>query len=164
MGHLLANLVCIFVKATGWIKRDTKIPGWSRTWYIGWIEGLTHWGRETYICVGKWTIITSDSGLSPGRHQAIIWTNAGILLTGPLGTNFSEILIVIQTFSFKKMDLKISSAKWRPFCLGLNVLRPVPEGFVVTMHERAWEHQVWWDVLVWHSFYVQGLILLIQIT
>ena len=46
------------------------------------------------------------------------------LLIGPLGTNFSEILIEILTFSFKKMRLKESSAKWRPFCLGLNVLIP----------------------------------------
>ena len=64
----------------------------------------------------------SDNGLSPGRRQAIIWTNAGILLIGPLGSNFSEILIGIQTFSSTKMHLKMSSAKWRPFCLSLNVL------------------------------------------
>ena len=83
---------------------------------------LTHWGRVTHICVTKLTIIGSDNGLSPGRRQAIIWTNAGILLIEPLGTNFSEILIGIQSFSFKKMRLKMSSAKWRPFCLGLNVL------------------------------------------
>ena len=76
----------------------------------------------THICVGKLTIIGSDNGLSPGRRQAIIWTNDGILLIGPLGTNFSEILIEIHTFSFKKMHLKMSSWKWRPFCLGLNVL------------------------------------------
>ena len=76
----------------------------------------------THICVGKLTIIGPDNGLSPGRRQAINWTNAGILLTGPLGTNFSEILIGIQTFLFKKMHLKMPSAKWRPFCLGLNVL------------------------------------------
>ena len=56
------------------------------------------------------------------RRQAIIWTNAGILLIGPLGTNFSEIWIRIQTFSLKKIHLKMSSAKWRLFCLGLNVL------------------------------------------
>ena len=70
----------------------------------------------------NWVIIGSDNGLSPVRRQAIIWTNAWILLIGPLGTNFSEILIEIQTFSFKKMHLKMSSAKWRPFCLGLNEL------------------------------------------
>ena len=83
---------------------------------------LTHWGRVTHICVSKLTSIASDNGLSPGRRQAIIWTNAGILLIEPLGTNFSEILIEIHTFSFKKMHLKMSSVKWRPFCPGLNVL------------------------------------------
>ena len=84
---------------------------------------LSHWGRATHICVNKLTIIGSDNGLSPGRRQAIIRTNAGILLIGPIGTNFSEILIKIHTFSFKKMNLKMSSGKCRPSCLGLNVLR-----------------------------------------
>ena len=83
---------------------------------------LTHWGRVTHICVGRLTIIGSDNGLSPGRCQAIIWTIAGILLIWPLGTNFSEILIGILTFSFKKMRLKVSSAKRRPFCFGLGEL------------------------------------------
>ena len=83
---------------------------------------LTHWGRATHICVSKLTIIASDNGLSPGRRQAIIWNSAGILSIGLLGTNFSEILIKILTYSFKEMRLEVSSAKWRPFCLGLNVL------------------------------------------
>ena len=84
---------------------------------------LTHWGRVRHICVGKLTIIGSDNGLSPERRQAIIWTNAGILLIRPLGTNSSEILIEIHTFPFKKIHLKMKSAKFPPFCLGLNVLR-----------------------------------------
>ena len=83
---------------------------------------LTHWGRVTHICVGTLTITGSDNGLSPGRRQAVIWTNAEILLIGLLGTKFSEILIEIDTFYLKKMHLKVSSGKWRPFCLGLNVL------------------------------------------
>ena len=86
---------------------------------------LTHWSRETHICVCEHANIGSDNGLSPHRRQAIIWTNAGILSIGPLGTNFNEISIGIQTSSFKKMHFKMSSAKWRPFCLGLNVLREV---------------------------------------
>ena len=85
---------------------------------------LIHWGRVTHICVSNWTIIGSDNGLSPGRHQAIIWTNAGILLIRTLGTNFSEILSEIHKFSLKKMHLKTSPGKWRPFCLGLNMLTP----------------------------------------
>ena len=76
---------------------------------------LTHWGRVTHICVGNLTTIGSDNGLSPGRRQAITWNNVGILLIGPVGTHLSEILIGIQTFSFQKMHLKMSSAKWRPF-------------------------------------------------
>ena len=83
---------------------------------------LTHWGRVTHICFIKLIIMGSDNGLSPGRHQAIIWTNAEILLIGPLETKFSEILIKIHTFSFKKIHFKMSSGKWRPFSLGLNVL------------------------------------------
>ena len=84
---------------------------------------LTHWGRVTHICVSKLSSIVSDNGLSPGRRQAIIWTNAALLLIGPLGTNFVENLIEIHIFSFRKMYFKMSSGKWRPFCLGLNVLR-----------------------------------------
>ena len=78
----------------------------------------------SHICISNPTIIGSDNGLSPGRRQAIIWTNAGILLIGPWRINFNEILIDVLAFSFKKMCLKLSSAKWRPFCLGLNVLAP----------------------------------------
>ena len=73
-------------------------------------EWLTDWGRVTHICVSKLTIIGSDNGLSPGRRQAIIWTNTGILLIWPLGTNAGEILIEIHIFSFKKIHLEMSSA------------------------------------------------------
>ena len=55
------------------------------------VNVLTHWGRVKHMCVSELTIIGSDNGLSPGRRQAIIWTNARILLIEPSGTNFSEI-------------------------------------------------------------------------
>ena len=51
-----------------------------------------------HLCINKPTIIGSDNGLLPAWHQAIIWTNAGILFTGSLGTNFNEILIKIYKF------------------------------------------------------------------
>ena len=73
--------------------------------HIGTSSLLTHWGRVTHICVSKPTIIGSDNGFSPGRRQAIIWTNAGILSFGSLGTNFSEMIMEIHTFSFNKMYL-----------------------------------------------------------
>ena len=67
---------------------------------------LTHWGRVTHICVSKLTTIGSDNGVSPGQRQAIILSNAGILLNWTVGTNFSEIFSEIDTFSFKQMRLK----------------------------------------------------------
>ena len=76
----------------------------------------------THICVSKLTIIGSDNGFSPGRRQAIIWANDGILLIRTFQTHFSEIASEIHTFSFKKMHFKMSSGKWRPSCLGLNEL------------------------------------------
>ena len=85
-------------------------------------EPLTHWGRLTHICVSKLTIIGSDNGLSPGRREAIIRTNAGIALMRPLRTNFNDILIAICRFSFKEIHFKMWSGKWRPFCLRFNGL------------------------------------------
>ena len=63
---------------------------------------LTHCGRVTHICISKLTITSSDNGLLPGGGQAIIWTNAGILLISTLGTDFSEISIEIDLFSFQR--------------------------------------------------------------
>ena len=95
---------------------------WSKSLICATWMDYTHWGRVTHKCVGKLSIIGSDNGFSPGGRQAIIWTNSGILLIEPLVTNFSEILIETHIFSFKKIHLKMLSEKWRPFCLGLNVL------------------------------------------
>ena len=81
-----------------------------------------------HISISKLTIIGSDKGLSPGRCQAIIGTVTGILLIGPLGTNFSEILIIIHTFSFKKIHFKMSFIEWQQFCLSLNVLNKFASG------------------------------------
>ena len=53
----------------------------------------THWDGVTHIYGCNITIIGSDTVLSPGQCQAIIWTIAGILLIGPLGTTFNEVLI-----------------------------------------------------------------------
>ena len=66
----------------------------------------TEW--RIYVSVQcKLTTIGSDNGLSPGRHQAIIWTKAGVSIIWPLRTNLREILIEIRC---------------RSSCLGLNVL------------------------------------------
>ena len=71
----------------------------------------------THICVSKLPITGLDSGLSPGRHQAIIWTDAEILPIGPLGTEFIEISIdiYIQENAFENVVWKIAVilAPWR---------------------------------------------------
>ena len=89
------------------------------------MDSLTHWGRVTLIYISKLTTIGSDNGLAPDWRQAINWTNDGILLIGPLGTNFSQISIKIHTSSFKKIHLNMLFGKLQPFCLSLNVLTPL---------------------------------------
>ena len=106
-------------------------------WHLPGANELTHWGRVTHICIRKLTIIGSDNGFSPGRRQAIIWTNAGILLIRTSGTNFSEILNEIHTFSFKKMHLNMSSGKRRPSCLSLNVLK-VNHVIYASLSQNEW--------------------------
>ena len=145
---------------------------WQHPFVVLCAVHVTHWGRETLICVSKLIIIGSDNGLSPGpqsnikmssyqyrkcrcgdktvvrssylhnvisytgKMSSLYWiralasakplsrTNAWISLIGPLGINLSEVLMEIHILSFKKMYLIMSSGKWRPFCLGLNVLTP----------------------------------------
>ena len=116
MSHSGSPLQCRHMSAT-----TTKVPSQSASCME---RILTHWGRVTHICVGNLTIIGSDNGLSPDRRQAITRTNVGILLIGLLWTNFSEMLIEIHIFSFKKIHLKMSSGKWQPFRLGCNALMP----------------------------------------
>ena len=117
---------------------------------------LTYWGRVTHICVKKLIIIGSDNGLSPSRHQAISWTNGGILLIRNLETNLSEILSEIYTFSFKKIHLKMSSGICRPSCLGLNMLNSTKIS-VMSANNPIWQlnplnhiHACPW--LIWYAW------------
>ena len=76
------------------------------------------------ILVDHWSTISSwfrswrVSCPAPSHYLNQCWN----ILIGPLGTDVSEILIGTPTFSFKKMLLKMSSAKCHPLCIGLNVL------------------------------------------
>ena len=92
-----------------WIRLQQNIlfPTPLNCWLINVNQLIdAEWGIYASV-----TIIAPDNGLSPDWHQGIIWINAGVLLIGPLETNFSEVLIEMQTFSFKKMHFKVSSAK-----------------------------------------------------
>ena len=47
------------------------------------------------------TIISSDNVLWPDRRQAIIWTNAKLLLTWPLRANICDILTKKYNFDYR---------------------------------------------------------------
>ena len=80
---------------------------------------LTHWEWVTHKCVSKQALVQIMAchlvRAKPLSNQC------GILVTGSLGTNCSEILIDIHAFPFPKIHLKMSGKCW-PFCFGLNVL------------------------------------------
>ena len=76
--------------------------------------------------------------------QAIIWTNAGILLIGPLATNFSEILIEIYIFSFKKTHMKngvcemvsiLSQPQWVNICHFFILHTTTEESYIVGLEQ-----------------------------
>ena len=119
---------------------------------------LTHWGRVVHRCV--------DNLISIGRRQAIIWTNAGILLTRTLWTIFSETLNEINTFSFRKMHCEnvvseMATILSRPqccLCCGVRVLWLV---CLVYAAYRIYSHVFlaatkqlyeWYFLSVYHTF------------
>ena len=99
-----------------------------------WARGIEAWARSrdrrNWSCGG--------GGLFGALQRNVPGLYVGILLFGPLGTNFSEILIKIFTFSFKNMHLNMSSRKLRSFCLGLNVLTYPSINFTIKgrLHQR----------------------------
>ena len=74
-----------------------------------------YWGRMTHLCISKLSLHCFKWWLSPDRRQTVIWTNVDLLLIEHVGTNFREVWIRIQHFLLKKINLKVSSARWRPF-------------------------------------------------
>ena len=70
--------------------------------------------KISLTCVNKFRI-----NEIPGRRQAIIWTNAGILLTGPLEKIFLWIVnrnsdIFIQANAFESVVWEIAAILYRP--------------------------------------------------
>ena len=71
--------------------------------------------------ISKLTIISSDNGLSPKRRQAIICTNAWILLIATSGTNLvnSEVkfYIFIQENAFENVFCEMAAILSLPQCV-----------------------------------------------
>ena len=122
--HMCLSIISFFTLNGTWNRGNVekKEHRHMKVWLFLIYYMSIHWGQVSHICIGKLTGIGSDNDLSPGWCQAIVWTNSGILLIWHQGTNFNEMLIEIHKFWLKTTHLKMSSAKWRPFCPGLNVL------------------------------------------
>ena len=97
----------------------------KRYWYTNHVNGLINWGRVTHICVSKinhhWSREWFVAWSAPSHYLNQCWIIVHWNLKNKLQWNLNKIC----TFTFKKMHLKMSSVKWRPFCLGLNMLRTI---------------------------------------
>ena len=100
------------------LSRQWVVETWRLTRWLWTVElNEAYWWKYALV---SWIIIGSADGLSPARCQDTTWTNTNFLIGSP-GTNFNEIWIIPHS-SFKKMHLKMLSAKWWPFGSGPNVL------------------------------------------
>ena len=92
--------------------------------------------RWKYICASK-----QDNGLSPVRCKAITWKNTCCIVIGRLRIHFSDILIIIQTFSCKEIYLNMSSVEailfWPQYVNGVLCILRVGCG-------SLGQYYVWW--------------------
>ena len=119
--HQLLNLKIIHLKSY------QNLPGAKELNLHPTICWLTHWGRVKHICVSRLTITGSDNGLSPGRRQAIMWTNAGILLIGPnlIGQKFHRnSSIFIHKNTIESVVCETVAILSRPQCVNYNKQQP----------------------------------------
>ena len=97
------------------------------------VTALTHWGPVAHICISKlghhWFRKQLVAWLAPSHYLNQCW----YIVELTIRQKFSEITIEIVTFLFKKMHLKMSSAKQHPFCIGLKVVATkLPQLFLLS--------------------------------
>ena len=80
----------------------------------------------------------SDNGLSPGQRQAIIWTNAGILLIGPLEAIVSEISINYCLILILENAFHDDVIKWKHYPRYWPVVRGIHRSQVNSPHKGQW--------------------------
>ena len=109
------------------------------------INSWTHWGWVMHVCVSKLNINGSDNGLAPTMWQTIHylnqwWNVVNWTLRNKLQWNFKwNPYIFIQ-----EMYLNVSSAKWRPLCLCLNVLNHLPIWEIKWIVSKLGQHHAYW--------------------
>ena len=89
------------------------------------VDLLIHWGRVSYICVSKPTIICSDNGMSHGRRQAIYlnqrWNIVNWTLKNKLQWNLNRNSnIFIQENACESVVRKMPAILYRPQCVNIN--------------------------------------------
>ena len=113
---------------------------------------------DAYICISIQTIIGSDNGLLTGRQQAIIWTTAGILLMGFLGTNVNRILtqntyILIKGNPFENIIWKMVVILSQPQCVNPSEISwDVRHNLLTT--DGKYRSTSWTDSIALLTFYV----------
>ena len=70
----------------------------------------------------KLIIISSDNGLSPGRRQAIIWPNDGLVLNGPLGKKLQLNFYINANICIQEIAFENVTCQMVAICLEPNVL------------------------------------------
>ena len=108
-GFLLGQIVLLgFPCACSSISGALALSRWS---------DVAHWGRVTHVCVSELNTIGSGNGLSPERHQAIIWTSAGMLLIGPLRALNQSSNIFNHENALENVVCQMASILSRPQCV-----------------------------------------------
>ena len=133
----------------------------NQSWYLSWKEKKNHSVKKmqmetssakcqsfrsslnssplsaTYMCQWIGSALVQIMACRLFSAKPLSKPMLGYCQFGPLGTNFSEILIKILNFSFMKMHLKIWSAKRRPFCPGGDVLTWVSKSWAMSPGDVA---------------------------
>ena len=116
----------------------------------------------THICISKLTIIGSYNGLSPGRRQAIIWTNVNQcwnIVNWTLRNKHQWNLnwnsnIFTQENAFKSVVCETASILSQPQCVDLRIVGPFQYKDVIYHYRNLnkntrWSHD--------HLIYVMGI-------
>ena len=94
-------------------------------------QNTTKRGGVTHIRVSTLTIMGSDNGLSPGCHQAIIWTKCrnivNWILRNKLQWNvYRNLYICVQENAFEIVVMKLTAILSRPQCVNTHNSWDVP--------------------------------------
>ena len=115
--------------------------------------------HRTHICISKRDHRWSINGLAPVRHQTVIWTNAGLMLSRHLWTNFSEMWYKIHNLSYKELVLNIHDdvIKWKHFPRYWTFVRGIPRSPVNSPHKGQWHGALLLSLIcVWRNGWVKN--------